>query len=91
LIPTYCFFQLCAQYITVFTHNGEPSKYYAPELVKGIKLLAVSSNFMPVKVTPDTKMMRICKEIVYDHQPPLQMYDVFMQLFVPKGTFTYSL
>jgi hypothetical protein len=72
-------------------HNGEPLKYYAPKLVKGIKLLAASSNFIPVKVIPDTKMMRIRKEIVYDHQSSLQMYDVLMQLFVPKGTFTYPL
>jgi hypothetical protein len=79
---------LCAQYVTVFTHNGKPPKYYTPELVKGIKLLAASSNFIPIKVTPDTKMMRIRKEIVYDHQPSLQMYDVFIQLFVPKGIFT---
>jgi hypothetical protein len=79
------------QYVTVFTHNGEPPKYYAPELVKGIKLLAASSNFIPVKVIPDTKMMLIRKEIVYDHQSSLQMYDVFMQLFVLKGTFTYPL
>jgi hypothetical protein len=71
--------------------NGELPKYNAPKLVKGIKLLAASSNFIPVKVTPDSKMMCICKEIVYDHQPSLQMYDVLMQLFMPKGTFTYPL
>jgi hypothetical protein len=80
-----------SQKVTVFTFNRELPKYYVPKLVKGINLLTASSNFILVKVTLDIKMMHIRKEIVYDHQPPLQMYNVLMQLFMPKGTFTYSL